>query len=63
MSAISQLRRVGLWLWTDCRAQDLVEYSLAAAFVAVTVSAFFPPAIAPAISTVMSKVVAVLPTP
>ena len=63
MSALLQLKRVGLWLWADRRAQDMVEYSLAAAFVAVTASAFFPPAIALAISTVMSRVIAVLPTP
>jgi len=44
-------------LWSDRRAQDLVEYSLAAAFVAVAVSAFFPPTIAPAISSVFSKIV------
>ena len=43
-------------LWNDRRAQDLVEYALAAAFVAVTCSAFFPPSVAPAISTVFSKV-------
>jgi len=45
-------------LWADKRAQDLIEYSLAAAFVAVAVSAFFPPSIAPAISQVFSKIVA-----
>ena len=63
MSTISRLRSVVLWLWTDRRAQDMVEYSLAAGFVAVTVSAFFPPAIAPSISAIMSRVVEVLPTP
>ncbi len=40
----------------DRRGQDLVEYALAAAFVAVAASAAFPPSIAPAISTVFSKV-------
>jgi len=50
-----------LWgLWEDRRAQDLLEYALAAAFVAVTVSAFFPPAIFPSISTVFSKIDGVL---
>lgn len=43
-------------IWSNRRAQDLVEYALAAAFVAVTVSAFFPPSIAPSISTVFSKI-------
>jgi Flp pilus assembly pilin Flp len=41
--------------WLDRRGQDLVEYALAAAFVAVTVSAFFPPSLAPSISRVFSK--------
>ncbi len=43
-------------IWSDNKGQDLVEYALAAAFVAVTVSAFFPPAIADSISTVFSKI-------
>ena len=54
---ISRLTDAAWRLWSDRRAQDLVEYSLAAAFVAVAVSAFFPPSIAPAISNVFSKVV------
>ncbi len=45
-----------LKFWSDSKGQDLVEYALAAAFVAVSVSAFFPPAIADSISTVFSKV-------
>lgn len=44
----------------DRRAQDLVEYSLAAAFIAVAASAFFPPSIAPAISSIWSRVVQIL---
>ena len=49
-----------IWrLWTDRRAQDLVEYALATAFVAVTASAFFPPALTPSISTIYSKINAV----
>lgn len=47
-------------LWPDRRAQDLVEYSLAAAFVAVAVSVVFPPTVVPAISSVFSKIVAAL---
>jgi pilus assembly protein Flp/PilA len=43
--------------WLDNKGQDLVEYALAAAFVAVTASAFFPPAIAPSISSIFSKIV------
>lgn len=44
-------------IFGDRRGQDLVEYALAAAFVALAASAFFPPSIAPAISAVFSKIV------
>ena len=43
-------------IWSDNRGQDLVEYALAAAFVAVTVSGFFPTSLVPSISTVYSKI-------
>ncbi|MDX2154396.1 MAG: Flp family type IVb pilin [Bryobacteraceae bacterium] len=42
------------------RGQDLIEYALLAAFVAVAVSAFLPPAVAPAISGVFSKISSLL---
>lgn len=53
---ISKLSCMVWRLWSDRRAQDLVEYSLAAAFLAVAVSAFFPPTIAPSISSIFSKI-------
>lgn len=43
----------------DERGQDLVEYSLMAAFVAVAGGAVFPP-IAGSLSSIFSKVLAVL---
>ena len=52
---ISKLSCMVWRLWSDRRAQDLVEYSLAA-FLAVAVSAFFPPTIAPSISSIFSKI-------
>ena len=46
-----------IWrIWTERKGQDLVEYALAAAFVAVTVSAFLPPALIPSVSQVFSKI-------
>ncbi len=45
--------------WPDRRGQDMIEYALTAAFVAVAASAVFPPSITPAISTVYSKITAV----
>lgn len=44
----------------DRRAQDLIEYSLVVAFIAVAASAFFPPSIAPAITSIWSRVVQIL---
>lgn len=44
-----------LRLWKDTHGQDLIEYTLLAAFVAVAGVATFPP-IASGISTVFSKV-------
>ena len=46
-----------LWvLWSDRRAQDMVEYSLTAAFVAVAISAIVPPGIVENFDTIFSKV-------
>jgi Flp pilus assembly pilin Flp len=47
-------------LWRDKRGQDMVEYALLAASVAVVVAGFIPPAVAPAISTIFSKVISLL---
>ena len=44
-------------LRSDTEAQDLMEYALTAAFIAVAVAGFFPTSIAPNISGVFSKVV------
>ena len=41
--------------WKDDRAQDLIEYALMAATVAVAVGAILPP-VAPSVSVVFSKV-------
>ena len=47
-------------LWRDRKAQDMIEYALLAAFLAVAVAAFFPLSIAPNISQVFSKIVGFL---
>ena len=44
----------------DRRGQDLIEYALITAFVAVAVAAFLPPTVAPAISNIFSKVSSLL---
>jgi len=44
-------------LWSDVRGQDLIEYALLAATLAVVVAGFLPPTIMPAVSTIFSKVI------
>ncbi len=60
MDVISTLQELALRLRTDSRAQDLIEYALAAGFVAVAAAGFFPPAIAPALSTIFGSVAELL---
>ena len=43
-------------LWKEEGGQDLIEYSLLIAAVAIVVAGFLPPAIMPSISTIFSKV-------
>ena len=45
-----------LRLWNDQRGQDLIEYALLAATIAVVVAGFLPPAVMPAVSTIFSKI-------
>ena len=52
---------VKLQVWKDTRAQDLIEYALMAGCVAVAAGAIMP-GIATSISTIFSKVAAVLST-
>ena len=51
--------RVSVRLYHDQRGQDMIEYALMAAFVAVASAAVLPSA-TPSISTVLSKVGSVL---
>jgi Flp pilus assembly pilin Flp len=60
MTSVLRWQMVINQLWRDRRAQDLIEYSLAAGFVAVAASAFFPPSIAPAISSIWGRIVQIL---
>ncbi len=52
----SYVWNAGRRLWLDRAGQDLIEYALMAAFLAVAVSAFLPPTIAPSISGIFSKI-------
>jgi Flp pilus assembly pilin Flp len=51
------LLRLGLLdLWKDQRGQDMIEYALLAAAIAVVVAGFLPPAVIPSVSTIFSKI-------
>jgi Flp pilus assembly pilin Flp len=43
-------------LWKEQGGQDLIEYALLAAAVAVIVAGFLPPQILPSVSTIFSKI-------
>jgi len=43
--------------WIDHRGQDMIEYALLAAALAVVVAGFLPPTIMPAVTTIFSKIV------
>jgi len=45
---------------TDESGQDLIEYAMLAAFLALAVAAFLPPTLAPAISGIFSKITSIL---
>jgi Flp pilus assembly pilin Flp len=51
-----QLRNRLVRLARETRGQDLIEYALMAAFVAVAAGAIFPTTIAPNISQIFSKI-------
>ena len=50
------MRGLLLLLLKDQGGQDLIEYALLAATIAVVVAGFLPPAIMPSVSTIFSKI-------
>ena len=44
-------------VWRDLRGQDMIEYALLAAAIAVTVAGFLPTTMMPAVSNIFSKIV------
>jgi Flp pilus assembly pilin Flp len=44
-------------IWRDVRGQDMIEYALLAAAIAVTVAGFLPTTLMPAVSTIFSKII------
>jgi len=49
-------------VWQNHEGQDMIEYALLAATIAVVVAGFLPPAIMPSISSIFSKISGVLST-
>ncbi|HEY4359915.1 MAG TPA: Flp family type IVb pilin [Bryobacteraceae bacterium] len=52
-----RLYNLALLLQRDRRGQDMIEYALLAASIAVVVAGFLPPAVMPAVSTIFSKII------
>ena len=50
------MRRLAKKLWADDAGQDLIEYALICATLAVVIAGFLPPTIMPAVSTIFSKI-------
>ena len=44
-------------LWKDIKGQDMIEYALLAAAIAVVVAGFLPTTLMPSVSTIFSKIV------
>jgi len=58
-----QLKRWAQRTWSDCRAQDLIEYALLAGFVALVGGTAFSYKLAPTLAIIFNAVVDTLPTP
>jgi Flp pilus assembly pilin Flp len=44
-------------VWREVKGQDMIEYALLAAALAVTVAGFLPTTLMPSVSTIFSKLV------
>lgn len=60
MMKTSQYRSRLSRLWRNSEGQDLIEYALMAAAIAIVVAGFLPPQVLPAVSTVFSKVTSIM---
>ncbi len=57
MASMAKLVRGSIRFYTDVRGQDMIEYALLAASIAVVVAGFLPPSIMPSVSNIFSKIV------
>lgn len=54
---MAKLVRGSMRFYSDVRGQDMIEYALLAASIAVVVAGFLPPSIMPSVSNIFSKIV------
>ncbi len=54
---MANLYRAAQRILADVRGQDMIEYALLAAALAIVVAGFLPPTIMPMVTTIFSKVV------
>lgn len=50
------MRALLLQLWKDRLGQDMIEYALLAAALAIVVAGFLPPQVMPSVSSIFSKI-------
>lgn len=55
-SRLRSLQLCAVRIFRDERGQDLIEYALLAAAIAIIVAGFLPPSVMPSVSTIFSKI-------
>ncbi|HME05819.1 MAG TPA: hypothetical protein VKG25_02170 [Bryobacteraceae bacterium] len=50
------MSRLILYLWRDKSGQDLIEYALITATIAIVVAGFLPPSLMPAVNSIFSRI-------
>ena len=55
-SHLRPLQLCALRIFRDGRGQDMIEYALLAAAIAIIVAGFLPPNVMPSVSTIFSKI-------
>jgi Flp pilus assembly pilin Flp len=57
--SVRSLAVLAAGLTRNCQGQDLIEYALMAAAVAIVVAGFLPPQVMPAVSGIFSRILSV----
>lgn len=56
ISRLRSLQLCAVRIFRDGRGQDMIEYALLAAAIAIIVAGFLPPSVMPSVSTIFSKI-------